>query len=82
MQADAPPGELAAALEARANFHYVVHQAAGMVAAQLDVGVAEALVRLRAHAFGNDRPLADGRPRRRRPERLRFDARTDDKDPP
>ena len=45
-----------------------------MVAAQLEVSVGEALVRLRAHAFGNDRPLAEvaadvvAR-------RLRFDAR-------
>ncbi len=58
MQAHAPPGALAATLEAGADFQYVVHQAAGMVAAQLEVSVAEALVRLRAHAFGNDRPLA------------------------
>jgi hypothetical protein len=28
-----------------------------MVAAQLGVSVGEALVRLRAYAFGNDRPL-------------------------
>jgi hypothetical protein len=30
-----------------------------MVAAQLDVSLAEALVRLRAHAFGHDRRLTD-----------------------
>lgn len=59
LQADAPPGRLAAELEAGADFRYVVHQAAGMVAAQLDVGVADALVRLRAHAFGNDRPVVE-----------------------
>ncbi len=35
----------------------VVHQATGMIAAQLDVGVAEALVRLRAKAFSTDRPV-------------------------
>jgi hypothetical protein len=58
-QADAPPGELAAELEAGANFHYVVHQAAGMVAAQLDTTVTAALIQLRAYAFGNDRLLAD-----------------------
>jgi hypothetical protein len=28
-----------------------------MIAAQLDVGVAEALVRLRANAFATDRPI-------------------------
>jgi hypothetical protein len=59
LQANAPPGKLAATLDASADFHYVVHQAAGMVAAQLDVSVAQALIRLRAHAFGNDHPLAD-----------------------
>lgn len=32
----------------------VVHQATGMIAAQLNVGVAEALVRLRANAFATD----------------------------
>ncbi len=59
LQADAPPGKLAAALEAGADFQYVVHQASGMVAAQLEVTVGQALVRLRAYAFGNDRPLAE-----------------------
>lgn len=58
-QADAAPGVLAAELETGSDLHIVVHQASGMVAAQLDVGVAEALVRLRAHAFGHGRPLAE-----------------------
>ena len=57
LQANAPPGKVAAELEAGANFQYVVHQAAGMVAAQLDVSVGEALIRLRAYAFGNERSL-------------------------
>ena len=30
-----------------------------MVSAQLDVSVGQALIRLRAYAFGNDRPLAE-----------------------
>lgn len=59
LQVGALPGQLAAALEASADFQFVVHQASGMVAAQLGVSVGQALVRLRAHAFGNDRPLAD-----------------------
>ncbi len=59
LQAGAPPGALAAELEEGADFHYVVHQAAGMVAAQLDVGIGQALVRLRAYAFGNGRPLTE-----------------------
>jgi hypothetical protein len=52
-------GELASELGAGADFHYVVHQASGMVAAQLGVSVRDALVRLRAYAFGNDRSLTD-----------------------
>jgi GAF domain-containing protein len=59
MQANAPFGGLSAELEANADFQYVVHQASGMVAAQLDVSVAHALIRLRAHAFGNGRPLTE-----------------------
>lgn len=51
LQAHALPGDLATELAEGANFHYVVHQAAGMVSVQLGVGVTEALVRLRGHAF-------------------------------
>jgi hypothetical protein len=58
-QADASPGELAAELAAGASLHHVVHQASGMVSAQLDVGVDHALVRLRAHAFKAGIPLID-----------------------
>lgn len=59
MQAEASPGELAAELEAGASFHYVVHQASGMVSVQLGVSVDHALVRLRAHAFRTGTPLID-----------------------
>lgn len=59
LQAGAPPGELAAELEEGADFHYTVQQAAGMIAVQLDISVGQALVRLRAYAFGNDRPLSE-----------------------
>ncbi len=59
LQAGRPPGELANQLEQDADFHYAVNQAAGMVAAQLDVSVAQAFVRLRAYAFGNDRSLTE-----------------------
>jgi hypothetical protein len=81
LQAKAPPGRLAAELEAGAEFQYVVHQASGMVAAQLEVSVGQALIRLRAHAFGNDRPLSEvGADVVARV--LRFDASTGEKDPP
>ena len=59
LQASAPPGVLAAELEANADFQHVVHQASGMVAAQLGTSIGQALIRLRAHAFGNDRPLVE-----------------------
>ncbi len=58
LQANAPPGDLAAELEAGADFHCAVHPASGMVAAQLEVSVGQALIRLRANAFANDQPLA------------------------
>ncbi|MGH9179589.1 MAG: GAF and ANTAR domain-containing protein [Acidimicrobiales bacterium] len=57
MQAEAELGAIPAALEEGADLRLVVHQAAGMVAAQLGVSVAEALVRLRARAFADDRLL-------------------------
>lgn len=57
LQAEAPPDALAAELEAGAELQFVVHQAAGMVAAQLNISVGLALVRLRAHAFGDERSL-------------------------
>lgn len=57
LQANAAPETIADELAAGAEFHYLVHQAAGMVAAQLDVPVGQALIRLRAHAFGNQQAL-------------------------
>jgi len=80
LQAGAPPGAVATELEANADFQYVVHQASGMVAAQLEVTIGQALIRLRAHAFGNDRPLTDVA-RDVVDRRLRFDAQSGEKDP-
>ncbi|MGW1208353.1 ANTAR domain-containing protein [Streptomyces sp. NPDC002499] len=37
----------------------VLHQATGMVSVQLSVSLGEALLRLRAHAYGNSRTLTD-----------------------
>jgi hypothetical protein len=79
LQANGPPGKLAGELEAGADFHYVVHQAAGMVAAQLDVSVGQALIRLRAYAFGNDRPLSEVA-KDVVARKLRLDARRGDQD--
>ncbi len=59
VQANAPPGAVAEELDNGADFHFVVHNAAGAVSAQLGVSITEALIRLRAHAFSNNRPLRD-----------------------
>lgn len=58
-QIDAAPGVLGAELEAGTALRFVVHQATGMVAVQLGVGVIEALVRLRAFAFAQNRLVAE-----------------------
>jgi hypothetical protein len=58
-QAGAPLDTVSAELELGADFHFAVHNAAGMISAQLGISVTEALIRLRAFAFGNDRLLAD-----------------------
>ncbi len=58
-QSGAPAGAIARELEIGADFHYIVHNAAGMVSVQLGVTVTEALIRLRAYAFSSDRLLAD-----------------------
>jgi hypothetical protein len=59
MQANAPPGEIAVEFEGGASLQRVVHQASGMIAAQLDVTIAEALIRLRARAFAESRPVTE-----------------------
>ncbi|HUP71766.1 MAG TPA: GAF and ANTAR domain-containing protein [Acidimicrobiales bacterium] len=59
MQAAAPPGMLPVELDEAVAHRAEVHQASGMVAIQLQVPVVEALAALRAHAFAQDRALAD-----------------------
>jgi hypothetical protein len=59
LRADPAPTGPAVAPDAEADFHLVVHQAAGMVSVQLAVSVPEALVRLRAHAFAVGKPIND-----------------------
>lgn len=58
-QARAPAGSVATALNAEADFHLAVHNAAGMLSVQLGVGVPEAMARLRAYAFSHDLPLTE-----------------------
>lgn len=52
---DGPPVGWGAGVTYRAE----VHQATGMISVQLGVPLAEALVRLRAYAYGQDRLIAD-----------------------
>jgi hypothetical protein len=58
-QAGAPADMVAEELEIGADFHFAVHNAAGIVSVQQNISVTEALIRLRAHAFSADRLLAD-----------------------
>lgn len=58
-QAGAPFDAVAEELEMGADFHFVVHNAAGIVSVQEGISVTEALLRLRAYAFSNERLLAD-----------------------
>lgn len=59
LQADAAPGTLAPELRAGLAHRSGVHQASGMVSAQLDIDVADALTRIRAHAYTTNRPIND-----------------------
>jgi hypothetical protein len=57
MQDSAPPGVLADGLQDAVAYRAEIHQASGMVSIQLQIPVAEALVRIRAHAFANGIPV-------------------------
>jgi hypothetical protein len=59
MQSEARPGALATDIGSGPQVRFVVHQASGMVAAQLGVRLSEALVRLRGYSFANDRLVTD-----------------------
>jgi hypothetical protein len=56
--APAGPG-LTELLDTAGTDRIVIHQATGMIAAQLDDTVANALARLRAAAFASGRPIYD-----------------------
>ncbi len=59
LQAGAPTGDLAAEIGRAEDLRAHVHQAAGMISAQLGVGIATAFVRLRAYAYATKEPLDD-----------------------
>ena len=57
--ADALPGAPHPGWAAPATYRAQVHQATGMISVQLSVGLTEALARLRAHAYAQDRRVAE-----------------------
>jgi hypothetical protein len=59
MQGQTASGAGAAELDAGSDFHLVVHQASGMVAAQLGATVGEAFIRLRAYSFAHELTLTE-----------------------
>jgi ANTAR domain len=59
LQARVPPGSLHWRLGSTGGNRARVHQATGMIAGQLNLGVDDAMARLRAHAFGNQRSIYD-----------------------
>jgi hypothetical protein len=59
MQSGAPSETVAAELELGADFHFTVHNAAGIVSVQEGISVTESMIRLRAFAFSQDRLLTE-----------------------
>jgi hypothetical protein len=59
LQAGAPPEALASELDIAENIRAVVHQASGMLAVQLDITMADALIRLRAYTYAEKRRVND-----------------------
>lgn len=59
LQFGAPPGALGPALDSLAEGRAVVHQATGMIAAHLEVGIPDAYVRLRALAYAEGRTVRE-----------------------
>jgi hypothetical protein len=59
LQANAGPGELAEEMDNPAALRTQVHQASGMISEQLEISIGDALVRLRAYAYAESRPISD-----------------------
>lgn len=55
LQAGAPAGALASELDTAENLRAVVHQASGVLSVQLDIPIADALIRLRAYTYAEKR---------------------------
>ncbi|MGW1345137.1 GAF and ANTAR domain-containing protein [Kribbella sp. NPDC002412] len=59
LQQEAPAGQLHPLLAEATEGHREIHQATGMISVQAAVGLTEALLLLRAHAYAAERPLID-----------------------
>jgi ANTAR domain len=59
LQAQAIPGVVPREIDLADNLRAPVHQASGMLSERFDIGIADALVRLRAHAYSAGRPIND-----------------------
>lgn len=59
LQSQAAPGVLPREIDDVDDLRVRVHQASGMISEQLDIDIADALVRLRAHAYAEGRPIDD-----------------------
>lgn len=59
LQQDAPGGTLAPGLDDAVQYRAEIYQASGMVAIQLSIPAADALLRIRAHAFAHDQTVAE-----------------------
>jgi hypothetical protein len=58
-QAQAVPGAVPREIDHVENLRAQVHQASGMISERHDIDIADALVRLRAHAYAEGRPVND-----------------------
>jgi hypothetical protein len=59
LQGEAEFGVIPTAIDHGENLRGQVHQASGMISEQLGIGIADALVRLRAHAYAEGRSVND-----------------------
>ena len=59
LQAQAAVGVIPSEFDHGESLRGQVHQASGMISEQLGIGIADALVRLRAHAYAEGRPVND-----------------------
>jgi hypothetical protein len=58
LQDDVASGTLAPSLDDAVQYRAEIYQASGMIAIQLSIPSAEAMLRIRAHAFANDQTVA------------------------